>query len=158
MRHLISNLPATRQELETDVPATMQDLAANVPTAPQEIVGAPKITAVDLPTVSKKRRTAIPKALCHQVWLRDQGRCTHKLGAGGLCGSRHRIEIDHQVPWAKGGPHTLDNLALKCRPHNQLAAEQAFGKEFMGRYRKHSEADSREGSKFRFPAGDVRME
>ncbi len=122
---------ATKRNMEMAVPATRQSIAG--------AVAAGRLSAA---TAQKNRRPSIPHALCHQVWLRDQGRCTHDLGAGLLCGSRYRIEIDHEVPWAKGGIHTLDNLALKCRPHHQLAAQQVFGKEFMASFRQSARAEA----------------
>jgi 5-methylcytosine-specific restriction endonuclease McrA len=83
----------------------------------------------------RKRRPHIPNAMRHKVWQRDKGRCTHDLGHGHTCGDRYMVEIDHLIPWAKGGPHTVDNLALKCRRHNMLAAERSFGASFMGQFR-----------------------
>jgi hypothetical protein len=31
------------------------------------------------------------------------------------------------VPFARGGPTTTENLALRCRAHNAYEAEQVFG-------------------------------
>ena len=81
------------------------------------------------------KRSHIPNAIRHQVWQRDKGRCTHDFGAGNLCGDRYLIEIDHLIPWAMGGTHALNNLALKCRRHNILAAERIFGTSFMEQFR-----------------------
>ena len=81
------------------------------------------------------KRSHIPNAIRHQVWQRDKGRCTHDFGAGNLCGDRYLIEIDHHIPWAMGGTHALNNLALKCRRHNILAAERIFGTSFMEQFR-----------------------
>jgi hypothetical protein len=38
------------------------------------------------------------------------------------------------VPWSEGGPSTVENLRLVCGRHNALAARQAFGSRWLGRY------------------------
>jgi hypothetical protein len=35
------------------------------------------------------------------------------------------------IPVARGGRATTDNLRLRCRAHNQLEAERAYGAYFM---------------------------
>jgi hypothetical protein len=35
------------------------------------------------------------------------------------------------VAFAQGGEHRLDNVTLRCRSHNALAAEEDFGREFV---------------------------
>jgi hypothetical protein len=79
-------------------------------------------------------REAIPAAVRRAVWYRDGGRCSWPLDAGGCCGSTHRLELDHVVPWARGGDATAANLRLVCHKHNTLAARQAFGARCVGRY------------------------
>jgi hypothetical protein len=80
-------------------------------------------------------REAIPAAVRRAVWERDGGRCTWPLDSGDRCGSTHRIELDHQLPWARWGAPTVDGLRLLCHSHNSLAATLAFGARWMGRYR-----------------------
>jgi hypothetical protein len=48
-------------------------------------------------------RAAIPAAVKRAVWARDGGRCSWPLDGGGTCGSTYRLELDHVVPWARGG-------------------------------------------------------
>jgi hypothetical protein len=81
-------------------------------------------------------REAIPAAVKRAVWARDQGRCTWPLDSGGRCGSTHRLELDHVVPWARFSGSTEDDLRLLCGHHNRLAAGQAFGERCLERYRK----------------------
>ena len=85
----------------------------------------------------KDART-IPAEARRAVRERDGGRCAHVGPTGHRCESR-AVEFDHIVPIAKGGASTIDNVRLLCRPHNQLAAEQEFGRTFMDR--KRSESD-----------------
>jgi len=41
------------------------------------------------------------------------------------------LELHHERPFARGGPPTAENTCLRCRAHNELAAEQDFGRDFM---------------------------
>jgi hypothetical protein len=47
------------------------------------------------------------------------------------CEAIHRLEFDHVTPRAFGGQNTVGNLRLLCRAHNNLAAKDAMGKEFI---------------------------
>jgi hypothetical protein len=76
----------------------------------------------------------IPAAVRRDVWSRDDGNCTWPLDSGGICGSTLRLEIDHIVPRGRGGPSTVDNCRLTCAAHNQLAARQVCGDEWMDRF------------------------
>ena len=49
-------------------------------------------------------------------------------------GSKTFLQMDHVIPRAKGGPDTLDNLRLRCRAHNLLAAVEEFGEAKMAGY------------------------
>jgi len=75
----------------------------------------------------------IPAAVRHQVYRRDQGQCTFMSVGGMRCCERGRLEFDHIQPFAMGGKHTVENLRLRCRGHNQLAARVAYGEDFMRR-------------------------
>jgi 5-methylcytosine-specific restriction endonuclease McrA len=83
---------------------------------------------------SRKRRP-IPAAVKHQVWLRDGGRCTYETDDGHRCTERAMVEIDHIVPLCRGGDDSLSNLRLRCRAHNQYAAEISLGSAFMAKKR-----------------------
>ena len=63
----------------------------------------------------------IPVAVKREVWRRDQGCCSYvDPHSGRRCGSRYRLEIDHVVPFALGGPAELSNLRIRCRAHHRL--------------------------------------
>ncbi len=79
-------------------------------------------------------REAIPAAVRRAVWERDGGRCSWPLDGGGRCGSTHRLELDHVVPWARWGDSTEANLRLTCAAHNRLAAREMFGERCVDRY------------------------
>jgi hypothetical protein len=78
---------------------------------------------------------AMPAHVKRAVWSRAGGRCEWKLDSGGVCGSTHRLELDHHpVPRAHGGPATLENIRLHCQPHNLEGARRIFGDACMDRY------------------------
>jgi 5-methylcytosine-specific restriction endonuclease McrA len=76
----------------------------------------------------------VPASVKREVWKRDGGRCTWPLASGGVCGSTVRLQLDHVVPRARGGPSNAGNLRLLCAVHNQYAARLVFGGEWMERY------------------------
>ncbi|MEK7331437.1 MAG: hypothetical protein AAB113_11620, partial [Candidatus Eisenbacteria bacterium] len=73
----------------------------------------------------------VPAEVRRTVWQRDGGQCTFVSQHGKRCGSTTRLEFDHVDPVARGGQTTADRMRLRCRAHNQYAAECTFGPEFM---------------------------
>lgn len=63
------------------------------------------------------RSRVIPAAVRRKVWARDEGRCAY-MGTNGRCGSRRRVEFHHVVPFAIGGPPTVENVEARCKAHN----------------------------------------
>jgi len=82
-----------------------------------------------------RHRPAVPAAIRHDVWLRDQGRCAWVLEDGSRCEERTMIELDHVEPWCRGGGHTADNLKLACRRHNAGRAAAMLGEQRMREWR-----------------------
>jgi hypothetical protein len=76
----------------------------------------------------------VPAHVKRAVWARDGGRCQWPVDGGGICGSTLRLELDHIIPRAWGGPSTVDNIRVACKVHNGLAARLAFGDEWMNRF------------------------
>ena len=63
---------------------------------------------------------AIPAAVKRAVWRRDRGRCSYVDRASGRrCGSEHLLQIDHVVPYARGGAAEPNNLRLLCAAHHR---------------------------------------
>ena len=77
------------------------------------------------------RSRHVPAAVARQVYLRDGGRCTFCAANGQRCGTTRFLELDHVTPWAEWGESTLENLRLRCRAHNQHAAREHFGGEYV---------------------------
>jgi hypothetical protein len=98
-----------------------------------------KYAATEKPRAAKPRPSTntrhVPAAAKRAVRKRDGGRCTFVSDTGHRCEARSRLEFDHIEPVARGGQATVGNLRLRCRAHNQYAAECAFGAEFMSQKR-----------------------
>jgi len=87
------------------------------------------------PTASGRH---IPAHVRRAVRRRDGDRCTYVSENGVRCEERRALELDHILPVARGGESTVANLRLRCRPHNQLEAEQVFGAGFMQQRREQA--------------------
>ncbi len=61
------------------------------------------------------------------AWRRDDGQCGFVSKGGHRCTERTFLEFHHIEPYALGGPGTAENIALRCRRHNQYEAELVFG-------------------------------
>jgi hypothetical protein len=72
------------------------------------------------------RSRHIPAAVRRAVAQRDEGRCAF-VGDHGRCDETAFLEYHHVVPYARGGPSTVENLQLRCGAHNQYEAELEFG-------------------------------
>ena len=65
-----------------------------------------------------------PAVVKRAVHLRDRGRCTYVSKDGRRCESRRFLQFDHIKGRAMGGAFTVDNIRLRCGPHNRLEAER----------------------------------
>jgi hypothetical protein len=61
------------------------------------------------------------------AWKRDGGQCAFVSKGGHRCTERTFLEFHHIVPYARGGFATVENIALRCRSHNQYEADLVFG-------------------------------
>ncbi len=96
--------------------------------SPPEASEAAPLTAQAVPLRSGRH---IPAAVRREVWERDQGRCAYVDARGQRCRGTAFLELHHREPFARGGAATVSNVALACRVHNALAAEQDYGRDFM---------------------------
>ncbi len=103
-----------------------------------------KFAATDEPrngaTCSTPGSRHIPAQVKRAVWQRDGGQCTFVSDSGHRCSARKFLEFDHVDPVARGGRASVSGIRLRCRAHNQLEAERAFGAEFMENKRRAAEA------------------
>ena len=98
-----------------------------------------KVAATSRPRHRRPQPSAnprhIPAEVRRAVWERDGGQCTFVSTTGRRCPARTGLEFDHVEPVARGGQPTVKGIRLRCRAHNQYAAECAFGAGFMSRKR-----------------------
>jgi 5-methylcytosine-specific restriction endonuclease McrA len=115
-----------------------------------------KFAATSRPRDSRPATSArhIAAAVRRVVRERDGGQCTYISDSGKRCPARTLLEFDHEVPVARGGEATAENIRLRCRGHNQYAAECTFGTEFMSDKREAARHAATE-AKARAAAGDV---
>ncbi len=85
----------------------------------------------DAATASRGDSRRIPPAVRDRVYARDGGRCSFVGANGKRCNSTWDLEIDHIVPYARGGGSTPDNLRVLCRKHNMQQAGKTYGGAFM---------------------------
>ncbi len=134
-------------EFKDDLEAIRDELSHKFPSRGLEEV-LHECIRIALETVRKRRRGAgkattatpppeesryVPAAVRAAVWKRDDGRCTYVGPGGRRCNSRHRVDVHHLDPHGKDGEATVDNLTLRCRPHNLYAAEVDYGRDYVAR-------------------------
>ena len=68
----------------------------------------------------------VPAGVRRAVSVRDGDRCAFE-GSEGRCPETSGLEYHHRIPFADGGPTTVENLELRCRAHNVYEAERWFG-------------------------------
>jgi 5-methylcytosine-specific restriction endonuclease McrA len=101
----------------------------------------PRKTVADADPAPKSRH--VPAPIRRAVHERDGGRCTYEDASGRRCTARDRLEFHHhRRAFARGGEHSVDNLRLMCRTHNQLLAERQYGKT---RSAQHGQRGSQDG-------------
>ena len=111
------------------------DTRQRVSSAPQGESAVPRRRGKTQPADSPAdpRGRGIPAAVRRAVRERDGGRCAYVDERGQRCRETALLELHHEVPFARGGPATVENLRLRCRAHNALAAERDFGRDFVQR-------------------------
>jgi hypothetical protein len=77
--------------------------------------------------------TRVSAAVRREVFARDGEQCTYVDGEGRRCSSRAFLEVDHIASRALGGADDAANLRVLCRAHNQLHAEEVFGRKYVQR-------------------------
>jgi hypothetical protein len=135
-RRFLAKLGAAKSELSHTLPGGTSEQVLEAALDAFLVLRARRKGLVEKPRAPRPAANAqtITAAARREVWRRSQGACEWPLAAGGVCGSTRRLELDHVVPRALGGPSTADNLRAVCAIHNDLAARQVFGDEWMDRY------------------------
>jgi 5-methylcytosine-specific restriction endonuclease McrA len=81
-----------------------------------------------LESYNLNQRRPIAASIRHAFDLRDRADgCAHIDECGNRCGSHRALEYDHIIPYALGGPDTVENVRLLCREHNAFHSHRTFG-------------------------------
>jgi 5-methylcytosine-specific restriction endonuclease McrA len=98
------------------------------------------------PSSDRESRARVASATRRKVFDRDGLQCTYVSPDGRRCEAHAFLELDHKHPRALGGDSGSENLRVLCRAHNQLAAEQTFGRDTMERARHFGRPKSKHAS------------
>jgi len=112
------------------------------PRAKKEATAECEVPSTPQPKVTSSRH--VPMDIRRAVHARDEGRCTYVDDSGRRCEETAGLELDHVDGFARTHVHSVEGLRLRCRPHNQHAAEQMYGREFMETAR--AKADTKRAS------------
>jgi hypothetical protein len=116
-----------RHSIPDGDPAAIVDRALTLLVAELERV---KLAATDRPHRAPAARSEqsrhIPATVKRAVWARDAGRCAF-VGRNGRCRETGFLEFHHVVPYARGGPPSVDNIELRCAAHNAYESALCFG-------------------------------
>jgi 5-methylcytosine-specific restriction endonuclease McrA len=141
LRHVQALL---RREIPDGDPAAIFDRALRLLEADVEkkkLGAATRPRSIRRATDKNMQATAhsrdVPQAVRRAVWRRDGGQCGYVSTEGRRCTERTFLEFHHQRAYSKGGLATVDNIALRCRRHNQYEAEVEFGPRGSHRDRRH---------------------
>jgi hypothetical protein len=70
----------------------------------------------------------IPAEVMRAVSTRDGEQCAFTSKTGHRCTATAFLEFHHVVPYAVGGPATMENIVLRCQAHNAYEAEVYYGR------------------------------
>jgi hypothetical protein len=107
-------------------PAETGTEASTVPAAPHISASRP------IPPASRY----LPAAVRRAVRERDGNRCRYLDGQGRRCPEQNRLEFHHRHPFGLGGDHSVANIRLMCRAHNDYLADCDYGREAMASHRR----------------------
>jgi len=94
--------------------------------APRKVSGRPR----------QGQARHIPAAVRRAVWERDGGRCRYVDEQSRRCKERDQLNFHHGHPYGLGGEHSVQNIRLMCRAHNDYLAECDYGREAMASHRR----------------------
>jgi hypothetical protein len=78
----------------------------------------------------------VPAAVKRYVAQRDGTRCRYVDEQGQRCPERHQLEFHHRHPYGYGGDHRPEDIRLMCTTHNQLLADEDYGRTAMASRRR----------------------
>jgi hypothetical protein len=80
------------------------------------------------PALAVKSTRFIPVGLKRETWKKQNEGCAFVSPVNGKrCGSRHRLQIDHIIPYSRGGSsREAANLRLLCAVHNRVVWDHGY--------------------------------
>jgi len=69
------------------------------------------VVSTGIPTTIMVNRMVIPESLRNEVFDRDDNKCVK-------CGTTENLQIDHMIPFSKGGKTIKSNLQTLCKSCN----------------------------------------
>jgi hypothetical protein len=84
----------------------------------------------------------VPSAVKRYVVQRDGMRCRYVDEHGQRCPERRGLQFHHRHPYGFGGDHRPEDIRLMCPTHNQLLADQDYGRTAMARHRRRGDRRS----------------
>jgi hypothetical protein len=70
----------------------------------------------------------VPDAIKREGFERDGNQCTFVSADGRRCEERGGLELGHTTGFARTRRHSVAELKLFCRAHNQHAADKLYGR------------------------------
>jgi hypothetical protein len=86
----------------------------------------------------------VSRAARRETFERDGVQCTYVAPDGTRCCATSFLQIDHMRERARGGSDESHNLRVYCHAHNQLHAEESFGREHIELRRRKWDVDAAE--------------
>jgi len=93
-----------------------------------------KFAATDRPRAAREGLNSpraggrtIPAEVKRAVWKRDGSQCTFIGKSGRRCTETGFLEFHHVDAFGHGGKAMIENIALRCRSHNQYESRIEFG-------------------------------
>ncbi len=117
---LVKNSRKQRVELASGASHVVAQPLELPPVATMAQAGAPKSDSGSFSVTAqavrspKRRRKTVPAHVRREVLKRDGEKCQARLHDGTICGSTVRLQLDHVVPVALGGPPTIENIRVLC--------------------------------------------
>ncbi len=106
----------------------------------------PSLAEAERPATSEPEGRYIPVSKRGAVYAKNGGRCAYVGRDGRRCEATAWLEFEHRKGYARTHRHDVETLALYCKPHNQLAADELFGREFMDEKRAGGRRPQDEGT------------
>jgi hypothetical protein len=135
LRALVQELRVRKRAAMRKNPVPVPQASEPAPARPLHVVAtapdAGPATPATPATPVRRGTRHIPASVRRAVFDRDGARCSYRDDRGERCREIFGLEVHHRHAHALGGAATLDNLELRCRAHNTLAAEQDFGRDYM---------------------------